>query len=69
MIKKTISDMDDVFRLVEEIRQRQIARKRLEGTSPVDQCGGAPDAAPTATKLPQDMNGEELKAAGRRAAE
>ena len=69
MMKKTILDMDNVFRLVEEIRQRQIARKRLEGTPPVDQCGGAPDAAPTATKRPQDMNGEELKAAGRRAAE
>lgn len=69
MMKKTISDMDDVFRLVEEIRQRQIARKRLEGTPPVDQCGGAPDTAPTDTKLPQDMNGEELKAINRRAAE
>lgn len=68
-MKKTISDMDDVFRLVEEIRQRQIARKRLEETLPVDQCGGAPDAVPTATKLPQDMNGEELKAVGRREAE
>ena len=64
-MKKTISDMDDVFRLAEEIRQRQIARKRLEETLPVDPCSGAPDAAPTATKLPQDMNGEELKAAGR----
>lgn len=68
-MKQTISDMDDVFRLVEEIRQRQIARKRLEGTPPVDQCGGAPDAAPTATKLPQDMSDEELKAINRRAAE
>ena len=56
-MKKTISDMDDVFRLAEEIRQRQIARKRLEGTSPVDQ-----------SKLPQDMN-DELKAINRRAAE
>lgn len=69
MMKQTISDMNDVFRLVEEIRQRQIARKRLEGTPPVDQCGGAPDAAPTATKLPQDMSDEELKAINRRAAE
>lgn len=68
-MKKTISDMDDVFRLVEEIRQRQIARKRLEETPPVDQCGGTPDAAPAATKLPQDMNGEELKAVSRREAE
>lgn len=65
-MKKTISDMDDVFRLVEEIRQRQIARKRLEGTSPVDQCGGAPDAAPTATKLPQDMSAQERQAINRR---
>lgn len=69
MMKQTISDMDDVFRLVEEIRQRQITRKKLEEIPPVDQSGGAPDTAPTATKLPQDMSDEELKAINRRAAE
>ena len=69
MMKQTISDMDDVFRLVEEIRQRQITRKLLEEITPVDQSGGAPDTAPTATKLPQDMSDEELKAINRRAAE
>lgn len=68
-MKQTISDMDDVFRLVEEIRQRQITRKKLEEIPPVDQSGGAPDTAPTATKLPQDMSDEELKAINRRAAE
>lgn len=68
-MKKIISDMDEVFRLVEKIRQRQIARKRLEGAPPVDQCGGVPDAAPAATKLPEDTTAQERREINRRIGE
>ena len=65
---KKFSNMNDVLRVVEEIRQRQIMRRQLECMPPVncDQCGGAPDAAPTATKLPQDMGTQERQAINRR---
>lgn len=72
MKKKTLSGVNNVLQLIEQIRQRKITRSNMLKEAPpvkCDQHGGAPDAAPTATKLPQDMSNEERAEIRMRAAE